>query len=89
MFRTCQAIRSITTSNGKTISVAFVTKTDAWERTFLAASTQNDFVAVAEKYKDSLKPETVKVAMKRVVYKQQERWCLIYIFQGGRAFEHQ
>jgi hypothetical protein len=64
MYRSSQLIKSITTSKGKKIAVAYVTKTDAWERPILAQSTQNEFAAVAEKYKDNLKPETVKVAMK-------------------------
>lgn len=52
------------TSQGKTVTVAYVTKTDTWERPYLSQSTQSEFAAVAEKYKDSLKPETVQVAMK-------------------------
>lgn len=51
-------------SRGKSISVAYVTKTDAWERLAPAQSVQNQFVAVAEKYKDAVKDDTVKVAMK-------------------------
>jgi len=64
MYRASQLIKSMTTSKGKTVAVAYVTKTDAWERPFLPQSTQDEFAAVAEKYKDDLKPETVKVAVK-------------------------
>ena len=68
MYRSSQLIKTITTSNGKKVAIDYVTKTDAWERSFLAQNTQNEFAAVAEKYKDSLKPDTVKVAMKLVNY---------------------
>lgn len=54
----------MTTSKGKTVAVAYVTKTDAWERPYLPQSTQDEFAAVAEKYKDGLQPKTVKVTMK-------------------------
>ncbi|KAK2809483.1 hypothetical protein FQN50_003751 [Emmonsiellopsis sp. PD_5] len=64
MLKACNTIKTITTSAGKEVVVAYVTKTDVWERTFLSPDVQNEFAAVAEKYKDTLKPETVKVAMK-------------------------
>jgi hypothetical protein len=64
MYRSCKVITSMTTSKGAQIAVSYVTKTDAWERLILAESVQNEFAAVAEKYKDTLKPGTVKVAMK-------------------------
>jgi hypothetical protein len=64
MYRACQAIKNITTSAGKQIAIAYVTKTDTWERMFLSQTIRDEFTAVAEKYKDTLKPETVKVAMK-------------------------
>ena len=54
----------MTTSKGKQISIDYVTKTDVWERKMLADSTKDEFATVAEKYKDDLKPDTVKVAMK-------------------------
>lgn len=54
----------MTTSKGKRIAIEYVTKTDAWERMMLSPNTQNEFAVVAEKYKDKLKPSTVKVAMK-------------------------
>ncbi|KAH0365830.1 hypothetical protein KCU65_g5803, partial [Aureobasidium melanogenum] len=54
----------MTTSQGKSIAVEFVTKTDVWERTFLAEHQKKEFASVAEKYKDTLKPDTTKVAMK-------------------------
>lgn len=64
MYRASQVIKSMTTSKGKSIAVAYVTKTDVWERQQLAQGVQDEFVAVAEKYKDTLKDETVKLAMK-------------------------
>jgi hypothetical protein len=64
MYRACQVIKNITTEAGKQVAVAYVTKTDTWERTFLSENIQAEFSTVAEKYKDTLKPETVKVAMK-------------------------
>ena len=67
MYRSCKLIRSMTASNGKSIAVAYVDKTDAWQRTFLTQDTQSQFAAVAEKYKNTLKPETVKVAIKYVM----------------------
>ncbi|EGE86653.1 hypothetical protein BDBG_07309 [Blastomyces gilchristii SLH14081] len=71
MYRACQAIKNITTSTGKQIAVAYVTKTDTWERAFLSQSIQNEFATVAEKYKDTLKPETIKVAMKEAEHPSQ------------------
>lgn len=44
--------------------VAYVTKTDVWDRPYLAPSAQDGFAAVAEKYKETFKPDTVKVATK-------------------------
>lgn len=64
MYKSSQIIRSMTTSKGKRIAIEYVTKTDAWERMMLSPNTQNEFAVVAEKYKDKLKPDTVKVAMK-------------------------
>lgn len=64
MYKASQLIKTMTTSKGKQIAIEYVTKTDKWERTMLADSTKNEFAAVAEKYKDGLKPDTVKVAMK-------------------------
>lgn len=66
MYRSSQLIRSITNSKGKSIAVAYVTQTDLWERKQLSPTTQDAFVSVAEKYKDTLKEETVKIAMKYV-----------------------
>lgn len=63
-FKACQIIKSVTTSKGKEIAIAYVTKTDAWERLSLSTNVPNEFAAVAEKYKDTLKPATVKVALK-------------------------
>jgi hypothetical protein len=54
----------MTTSKGKQISIEYVAKTDLWERTMFAESTKSEFATVPEKYKDDLKPDTVKVAMK-------------------------
>ncbi|KAK2766006.1 hypothetical protein FQN54_007521 [Arachnomyces sp. PD_36] len=71
MFRACQAIKNITTSNGKQVAVAYVTKTDVWERKFLSQTVQTEFSRVAEKYKDTLKPETVTVAMKEAEHPSQ------------------
>ncbi|XPS76695.1 hypothetical protein M3J09_008742 [Ascochyta lentis] len=65
MYRASQAIKTMATSQGKTVTVAYVTKTDVWERPYLPQSTQTEFAAAAEKYKDNLKPETVQVAMKQ------------------------
>jgi hypothetical protein len=64
MYKASQLIKTMTTSKGKQISIDYVTKTDVWERTMLADSTKSEFATVAEKYKDDLKPDTVKVAMK-------------------------
>lgn len=52
------------TSKGKKIAVDYVTKTDAWERTHLDQSLQTEYQKVAEKYKDTLKSDTEKLAMK-------------------------
>ncbi|DAA79011.1 TPA_exp: Uncharacterized protein A8136_2796 [Trichophyton benhamiae CBS 112371] len=71
MFRACQFIKYITTSAGRQIRVAFVTKTDVWERAFLSKEVQNEFAAVAEKYKDTIKPETVTLAMKEAEHPSQ------------------
>ncbi|EED15819.1 conserved hypothetical protein [Talaromyces stipitatus ATCC 10500] len=71
MYRACQVIRNVTTSAGKQVAVAYVTKTDAWERMILSQDVQTEFVTVAEKYKDTLKPETVKVAMKEAEHPSQ------------------
>lgn len=67
MYRASQFIKSMTTSKGKEVAIAYVSKTDTWERPFLPEATKNEFAEVAENYKDTLKPETVKVAMKWVV----------------------
>lgn len=64
MYRASQLIKTMTTSKGKQISIDYVTKTDVWERKMLAESTKDEFATVAEKYKDDLKSDTVKVAMK-------------------------
>ncbi|KAF4628093.1 hypothetical protein G7Y89_g10059 [Cudoniella acicularis] len=64
MFRTSKFIQSMTTSKGKQIAIDFVSKTDTWERHILAQSIKEEFVQVAEKYKETLKPDTVKIAMK-------------------------
>jgi hypothetical protein len=64
MYRASKFIKNMTTSKGKEIAIAYVNKTDTWERPFLPESSQNEFAEVAEKYKETLKPETVKVAMK-------------------------
>ncbi|KAJ5216912.1 hypothetical protein N7468_009920 [Penicillium chermesinum] len=64
MYRTSKSIKNMTTSNGKQVALGYVKKTNAWERPFLPKITQDMFVDVAEKYKDTLKPETVEVAMK-------------------------
>ncbi|KAK2801614.1 hypothetical protein FQN50_007675 [Emmonsiellopsis sp. PD_5] len=71
MYRACQAIKNINTSAGKQIAVAYVTKTDTWERLNLSQTIQDEFATVAEKYKDTLKPETVKVAMKEAEHPSQ------------------
>ncbi|KAL5365868.1 hypothetical protein BJX96DRAFT_159898, partial [Aspergillus floccosus] len=63
MYRASQFIKNMTTSNGKQIAIAYVKETDAWTRPFLPQATKDEFVQVAEKYKDTLKPDTVKVAM--------------------------
>lgn len=54
------------TSAGKEINISYVSKTDTWERTTVAQQLQNEFTAIAEKYKDTLKPGTVEVAVKLV-----------------------
>ncbi|KAF1999126.1 hypothetical protein P154DRAFT_494170 [Amniculicola lignicola CBS 123094] len=64
MYRASQVIRKIFTSAGKEISVEFVTSTDAWTRTYLAPSRQTEFAAVVEKYKDTLRSDTERVAVK-------------------------
>jgi hypothetical protein len=64
MYKASQFIKNITNSKGKEIAVAYVSKTDAWERPFLPQITKDGFLEVAEKYKDTVKPDTVKVAMK-------------------------
>jgi hypothetical protein len=64
MYKASQFIKSMTTSKGKEVAIAYVTKTDVWESPVLSGSVQNEFAAVAEKYKETLKPATVKVAMK-------------------------
>ncbi|KAE8162679.1 hypothetical protein BDV40DRAFT_264847 [Aspergillus tamarii] len=64
MYRASKLIRTMTTSKGKEVAIAYVNKTDAWERPFLPQNTQDMFAEVAEKYKDTLQAETVKVAMK-------------------------
>lgn len=67
MYRASQLIKNMTTLKGKEIAIAYVSKTDTWERPFLPQTTKDEFAEVAEKYKDTLKPDTVKVAMKWVV----------------------
>lgn len=52
------------TTAGKEINVSYVNKTDTWERTVVAQQVKNEFIAVAEKYKDTLKPTTVEIAVK-------------------------
>lgn len=64
MYRASQAIKRIVTSAGKEISIEYVTKTDAWERTYIAPEKIAEFAAIAEKYKDTLKATTEKVAIK-------------------------
>lgn len=64
MYKASKLIKSITTSKGKSVAVSYVSKTDAWERPFLSPVTQDEFVKVAEKYKDRLNSKTVQVAMK-------------------------
>jgi len=64
MYKAGNFIKSMTTSSDKKIAVGHVSKTDGFERTILARSVQDKFAEVAEKYKDTLKPETTKVAMK-------------------------
>lgn len=65
MFKASKIIKYVTTSQGKQIAIDFVTHTDKWERKTLASSVKDDFVAVVEKkYKDTLDPEVVKVAIK-------------------------
>lgn len=54
----------MTISNGRQVAIAYVVKTDTWERILLSQDTQNEFAEAAQKYKDTLKPGTVKVAMK-------------------------
>jgi Mn-dependent DtxR family transcriptional regulator len=54
----------MTTTAGKEVAIAYVTKTDTWERLYLSQDTKDEFAEVAQKYKDTLKPDTVKVAMK-------------------------
>ncbi|KAL3469052.1 hypothetical protein BJX99DRAFT_265566 [Aspergillus californicus] len=64
MYRASQFIKNATNSKGKEIAIAYVSKTDTWERPFLPQNTKDAFVEVAEKYIDTLKPDTAKVAMK-------------------------
>lgn len=64
MLRAFQVYKTVATSSGKNIGVAYVTETDTWRRTQLADSVKTDFAAVAQSYKDDFRPETVKVAMK-------------------------
>ena len=64
IFKNSKAITTMTTSTGKSILVSYVSETAAWRRNFLDQSVQNEFVQVAEKYKDTLKPETTQVAIK-------------------------
>lgn len=64
MFRSSKTFTSLMTSKGKKIAVDYVTKTDAWERTHLDQSLQTEYQKVAEKYKDTLKSDTEKLAMK-------------------------
>ncbi|KAF2870901.1 hypothetical protein BDV95DRAFT_608017 [Massariosphaeria phaeospora] len=64
MYRASQAIKRILTSSGKEISVEYVTKTDAWERTYIAPERMAEFASIVEKYKDNLQPTTEKVAIK-------------------------
>ncbi|CAK4033848.1 Hypothetical predicted protein [Lecanosticta acicola] len=59
MYKSSQLIKNITTSKGKLIAIEYVTKTDTWERRIIAQSRKND-----EKYKETLKPDTVTVDVK-------------------------
>lgn len=64
IFKNSKAITTMTTPAGKNILVSYVSETAAWRRSFLDQSVQNEFVEVAKKYKDTLKPETAEVAIK-------------------------
>jgi hypothetical protein len=64
MYRASQFIKNVTTSTGKEIAIAYVSKTDTWDRPFVPQNTKSEFAEVAEKYKDTLNPKTVKVAMR-------------------------
>lgn len=57
-------MKKMMTTAGKEINVSYVNKTDTWERTVVAQQLKNEFIAVAEKYKDTLKPATVEIAVK-------------------------
>jgi hypothetical protein len=57
-------MKKMMTTAGKEINVSYVNKTDTWERTVVAQQMKNEFIAVAEKYKDTLKPATVEIAVK-------------------------
>jgi hypothetical protein len=54
----------MTTSKGKEIIIVYISKTDKWECTFLSQNVQQEFTEIAEKYEDTLKPNTATVAMK-------------------------
>ncbi|KAI6849476.1 hypothetical protein KC338_g8630 [Hortaea werneckii] len=64
MFKASKLIKRISTSKGREITIEYVTETDAWKRPILATKVQTDFAAIAEKNKDALREDTVKVAMK-------------------------
>jgi hypothetical protein len=64
MYRSSVFMKKTITSAGKEITVSYVNKTDAWERTMIAQKLKDEFTAIAEKYKDTLKPSTVEVAVK-------------------------
>ena len=63
IYKASQAITNVFTSQGKSIVVAYVTRTNAWERTFIAEFVKDSYVSAVEKYKDALKSNTAKVAM--------------------------
>jgi hypothetical protein len=52
------------TSAGKELIISYVSKTDVWERKFIAEPLKDQFMAAVEKHKDTFKPDTVEVAVK-------------------------
>lgn len=63
MYKRSQFLARMITSTGKQIAIDYVTLTDTWSRKILDEKVKVPFAALAQYYKEDLKPETVRVAM--------------------------